>query len=86
MTLFSGFLPCLLLAGILLLLLLRRVVGAVFRLIFRAGLGLGFLALWMKSGVLAGMALGVNLVNALTLGALGMPGLGLLLLVRWMGT
>ena len=34
----------------------------------------------------AGLALGVNAFNALTLGLLGLPGLGLLFLFRWVGT
>lgn len=52
----------------------------------RSALGLGFLALWSQSGLAAGLALGVNAFNALTLGLLGLPGLGLLFLFRWVGT
>ena len=51
-----------------------------------SALGLGFLALWSQSGLAAGLALGVNAFNALTLGLLGLPGLGLLFLFRWVGT
>ena len=86
MTLLSGELPYVLVAGILALVVFRRAVGGVLRLAGRSLLGLGFLALWAKSGVLAGLALGVNILNALVLGTLGVPGLGLLLLIRWMGT
>ena len=38
------------------------------------------------TGLAAGLALGVNAFNAVTLGLLGLPGLGLLLLFRWVGT
>lgn len=46
---------------------------------------LGFLALWavnLTAG-LTGVALGVNLWNALVIGVLGLPGFVLLLLVQW---
>ena len=60
--------------------------SVLFLVIFRRPLGLGFLALWSQSGLAAGLALGVNAFNALTLGLLGLPGLGLLFLFRWVGT
>ena len=46
---------------------------------------LGFLALWaveLTAGV-TGIALGLNLLNALVIGILGLPGFVLLLLVQW---
>ena len=46
---------------------------------------LGFLALWavnLTAGV-TGIALGVNVFNALVIGILGLPGFVLLLLVQW---
>jgi inhibitor of the pro-sigma K processing machinery len=46
---------------------------------------LGFLALWvvnLTSGV-TGIALGLNLLNALVIGILGLPGFVLLLLTQW---
>lgn len=47
--------------------------------------GVGLAALWALSGVggLVGLHLGVNLVNALVLGVLGVPGFGLLLMLNW---
>ena len=48
-----------------------------------AGLGL---LLGGVLGTLTGLALGVNAFNALTLGLLGIPGLGLLFLLKWAGT
>ena len=41
------------------------------------------LALIAPLGSAMGVSLGVNLFNALVLGVLGLPGLGLLLLLRW---
>ena len=35
------------------------------------------------SAAVTGLSLGLNLFNALTIGVLGVPGLGLLLLVKW---
>ena len=46
---------------------------------------LGFGAVWLLNLTTAvtGLSLGLNLFNALTIGVLGVPGLGLLLLVKW---
>ena len=46
---------------------------------------LGFGAVWALNLTTAytGLSLGLNLFNALTIGVLGVPGLGLLLLVKW---
>ena len=65
------------------LLTLRRALGRGLRLLARTGAGLAFLALWSQVGGLLGVGLGVNLFNALVLGALGVPGFGLLLMLNW---
>ena len=46
---------------------------------------LGFLALWFTNlaAPMTGLALGLNLWNALTVAVLGLPGLILLLLIQW---
>jgi len=46
---------------------------------------LGFLALWCAnlSAPVTGLALGLNLWNALIIAVLGLPGLILLLLLQW---
>lgn len=74
------------LAGLLLcaaLLLLRRPLAQLIRLILRSSVGLAVLALFAQIGQATGITLGVNLVNALILGLLGVPGFGLLLMVQW---
>lgn len=70
-------------AGGAVLLLLRRPLGRLLRLLARSGAGLAVLA--VLGHILPGglPALGVNWVNALVLGVLGAPGLGLLLLLNW---
>jgi len=68
---------------ILVLVLCRRPLAALCRLAVRSGLGLVFLWLFQGLGALLGVSLGVNLLNGLVLGALGLPGLGLLLLAQW---
>ena len=73
-------------AAVLLLAIFHRPVFWAGKVLARSLVGLGFLALWAQSGILAGLQLGVNLLNALILGLLGVPGFGLLLLFRWMGT
>lgn len=67
----------------LVLILGRRPLAALGRLAVRSGLGLVFLWLFQGLGTLLGVTLGVNLLNGLVLGALGLPGLGLLLLAQW---
>ena len=78
------------LAGLLalfFLLALLRIFRSPLRLALKV-LGntlLGFLALWavnLTTGV-TGIALGLNLMNALVIGILGLPGLVLLLLTQW---
>lgn len=74
------------LAGLLLcaaLLVLRRPAARLLRLVLRSSVGLAALALFSQVGQLIGVHLGVNLVNALVLGFLGLPGLGLLLMLQW---
>ena len=74
------------LAGLILcaaLLLLRRPAAQLLRLALRSSVGLAVLALFSQVGHLIGVSLGVNLVNALILGLLGVPGFGLLLMVQW---
>ena len=75
-----------LLAAVLILVIFRRPLLWRGKLLVQSLLGLGLLALWSQSGLAAGLALGVNAFNAVTLGLLGLPGLGLLLLFRWVGT
>lgn len=74
------------LAGFFIIALLR-VFSAPLRVALRllANTLLGFLALWvvqLTSG-LTGIALGMNLWNALVVGILGVPGFVLLLLIQW---
>lgn len=74
------------LAGLLLcaaLLLLRKPAARLLRLALRSSIGLAVLALFSQVSHLIGVSLGVNLVNALVLGALGAPGFGLLLMLQW---
>ena len=74
------------LAGLLLcaaLLLLRRPLAQLIRLALRSSVGLAVLALLAQVGHLTGINLGVNLLNALILGLLGVPGFGLLLMLQW---
>lgn len=67
-----------------LLVALRRPLGRLLKLAGKTGLGLGVLALLRTVGGAIGLSLGVNLWNALTLALLGVPGLGLLMLLNWL--
>ena len=75
-----------LLAGFFLIALLR-VFSAPLKLAVKLLVNtlLGFLALWAVNAAagVTGIALGVNVWNALVIGVLGLPGSVLLLLVRW---
>lgn len=70
--------------GLLLVVLLRKVLGRVVRIAARTVLGGGLLAILSPLSGLLGLNLGVNLYNSLVIGLLGMPGLGLLLLLNWL--
>lgn len=70
-------------AALLVLVLLRRPLSALGRLVLRSGAGMVFLWLFQGIGPLLGIQLGVNLLNGVVLGILGVPGLALLMLVRW---
>lgn len=70
-------------ALILVLALLRKPLKAVGRLVLRSGVGMVFLWLFQGVGGLIGVQLGVNLLNGVVLGLLGVPGLALLMLVQW---
>ncbi|MEG2000183.1 MAG: pro-sigmaK processing inhibitor BofA family protein [Evtepia sp.] len=72
----------LILASPFILYLVRKPFGYLLRVFMRSGVGLLFLYLCGKLGL--GFSLGVNCFNALTLGVLGLPGFGLLYLLRWL--
>lgn len=69
--------------ALVVLVLLRRPLSFLWRLLLRSGIGL--CALWLidQAGALIGIKVGVNLIGALVLGLLGVPGLGLLLMTQW---
>lgn len=77
-------------AGVLLLLLCAKALSAPLKLALRAVLntllGLGALLLVNATTSFTGLSLGINLFNALTVGILGVPGLGLLFLLQWVFT
>ena len=56
----------------------------VFRVFFNTLLGFGALAILNLTSTVTGIALGVNVLNAVVIGILGVPGLGLLLLMQWL--
>ena len=74
------------LAGFFIIALLR-VFSTPLRLALRLLVNtlLGFLALWVVqlTAGFTGIALGMNLWNALVVGVLGLPGFVLLLLIQW---
>lgn len=69
------------------LLALLRLFRTPLRLAFRllANTLTGFLALWLVNltAGATGIALGLNLMNAVVIGVLGLPGFVLLLLTQW---
>lgn len=67
----------------ILLLVFHRPLAFLLRLLLRSSLGLAALALFAQISPIAGITLGVNIVNALVLGLLGVPGFGLLLMLQW---
>ena len=65
------------------LILLRRPLRWLLRLLGRMAVGLAGLFAFSHIGGLIGVTLGVNLVNALVVALLGVPGFGLLLMLNW---
>ena len=64
--------------------LFRRPLKLALRVVVNGALGLGALWLLNSAAPITGLTLGLNWFNALTVGVLGLPGLGLLLLVKWL--
>lgn len=62
---------------------LRRPLRGLLRLLGRTAAGLAGLFAFSQVGGLIGVTLGVNLVNALVVALLGVPGFGLLLMLNW---
>lgn len=75
--------PAALLVFLLVFLLFRNIFKWLFRLALRSTANLFFLIFWGWSGILPAIALGANWFNGLILGLLGLPGFGLLYLIRW---
>lgn len=71
-----------LVAGTAGLFLLRRQIGALGKLLARSVAGMALLWLFNLVGGLAGMHIGLNFLTGLTVGLLGLPGMGLLLLLQ----
>ena len=65
------------------LVLLRKPLRWLLRLGGRTLAGLAGLFAFSQVGGLIGVTLGVNLVNALVVALLGLPGFGLLLMTNW---
>ena len=63
--------------------LFHRPLRLALRVVVNGALGLGALWLLNSAAPITGLTLGLNWFNALTVGVLGLPGLGLLLLVKW---
>lgn len=55
----------------------------IFKLLINTAAGFVFLFLFNYIGAFIGLSLGVNILNALFIGILGIPGLILLLLAKW---
>jgi inhibitor of the pro-sigma K processing machinery len=56
----------------------------VLKLVFNTLLGFLGLFLFNLTGVYTGVTLGLNLINAVVIGIFGLPGLALLLFIKWM--
>ena len=74
--------------GIILLIAVVRVfiapIKIIVKLLFNTALGFAGLILLDQFGAYIGITLGVNLINAVVTGVLGLPGLALLLLLKWL--
>jgi inhibitor of the pro-sigma K processing machinery len=64
----------------------RAPIKLAFKVLLNTLLGFAVLILFDAVSTYTGFCLGVNLVNSLVIGILGAPGLGLLLMARWLFT
>ena len=69
--------------GLAAMVLMRKPLRWLLRLAGRTRAGLAGLFAFSQVGGLIGVTLGVNLVNALVVALLGLPGFGLLLMANW---
>ena len=63
--------------------LLARPLGRLLKLAGKTLAALGSLAILKLVGGAVGLSLGVNLLNALVIALLGVPGFGLLMMLDW---
>lgn len=70
-------------AALAVLVVFRRALSGLLKLLGRTAAGLAGLFAFSHVGGLIGVTLGVNLLNALVVGVLGVPGFGLLLMLNW---
>ena len=82
----SGFAPGVATVVVVLLavLIFTKPIRVIFKLLLNTALGFVALILINRFGADLGIVLGVNWVNAAVVGILGLPGLALLLVLRWM--
>jgi inhibitor of the pro-sigma K processing machinery len=73
--------------AIFLLVALARIITAPLRLILKLAVNTvsGLIALWLVNllAPITGLYLGLNVVNGLIVGVFGLPGLVLLILLKW---
>lgn len=63
--------------------LLRKPIGWIFKLLIHAAMGYIALFIFNFVGAWVGLSLGLNWVNAIVTGVLGVPGVVLLLLIKY---
>ena len=66
------------------LFLFKRPIKFIFRLLFNTLLGFVILFALNFFGASLGITLGINLFNAVVVAILGLPGVGLLLILQWL--
>lgn len=75
-------------AAVLLVILLLKLFTAPLKLVLKLALNtlIGFAALIVVNalGSVIGVSIGINWINALVVGLLGLPGVGVLLILQWL--
>ena len=59
-------------------------IRLIFRFLLNTAAGFILLLLFNYIGMYLGLTLGINILNALVIGILGLPGLVLLLVLKWL--
>lgn len=76
---------CVIVLVLLFIIIFKTSLKLIFKILINTVVGFCLLYLLNLFGGAFGISLGINWINAIIAGVLGLPGIALLLILRWMG-